>query len=176
MLSYFEINSFPIFHIDNTYQINKARYPLLAFGRTDYSGHFFPIAMALIGREKALDFIWFFTSLKKFCFTHFEDDLEKIVKYICMDACDAEYNATSYHNLITGERCFPLAVFLMCWFHVEFNVGKHIISKSVPKELIPMVKNDIKMLHATLSEGEFKTCLAIFCLINSHVVNISFLF
>ena len=57
-----------------------------------------------------------------------------------MDPCDAEYNATSYHNQITGERCFPLAVFLMCWFHVEFNVGKHIISKGVPKELIPMVK------------------------------------
>ena len=34
----------------------------------------------------------------------------------------------------------PLAVFLMCWFHVEFKVGKHKISKGVPKELIPMVK------------------------------------
>ncbi len=44
LLSYFNISSFPIFHIDNTYSVNKYRYPLLAFGRSDYSGHFFLIA------------------------------------------------------------------------------------------------------------------------------------
>ena len=44
ILSYFNINSFPIYHIDNTYSVNNYRYPLLAFGRTDFSGHFFPVS------------------------------------------------------------------------------------------------------------------------------------
>ena len=59
------------------------------------------------------------------------------------------------------ERYFPLAVFKKYWFHLEFNLGKHIISKRVPKELIPTVKKDIKMLLATLYEGEFKNYLTI---------------
>ena len=30
LLSYFHVASFPIYHIDNTYSVNKYRYPLLA--------------------------------------------------------------------------------------------------------------------------------------------------
>ena len=78
--------SFPLYHIDNTYSVNKYRYPLLAFGRSDYSGHFFPIAMAILAKEKGSDFIWFFLSLKKFCFYTFGLDLEKFVQYILIVA------------------------------------------------------------------------------------------
>jgi hypothetical protein len=97
----------------------------LAFGRTDYSGHFFPIAMVLLAKEKGEDFMWFFNSLKNFCFFNFSLDLERFVLYLLMDACDAEYNAVS--------SCFPLTNLLMCWFHVEYNVGKHILRKRVPE-------------------------------------------
>ena len=80
-----------------------------------------------------------------------------------MDECDAEYNAFSYNNIETGERCFPDSTFLMCWFHVEYIVGKHIISKHVPTCYIPQIKADIKMLHGTLSKEEY--------LFQSNVVN-----
>jgi hypothetical protein len=159
LLSYFNISSFPIFHIDNTYSVNKYRYPLLAFGRSDYSGQFFPIAMAILAKEKGVDFTWFFLSLKKFCFYNFGLDLEKYVSWILTDACDAEYNAVTYNNVETSERCFPFASVLMCWFHVEFNVNKKINSKKVPETLEAMVKSDIKSLHYTLSEGEYTSQL-----------------
>ena len=63
-----------------------------------------------------------------------------------MDACDAEYNAISYNNEETGVRCFPSANLLMCWFHVEFNVAKHITKKRVPEHLVPTVKADITLI------------------------------
>ena len=72
-----------------------------------------------------------------------------------MDACDAEYNAFSYKNDDIGEKCFPDSCFLMCWFHVEYNVGKKIIAKHVPTVYIPQIKADIKMLHGTLSKEEY---------------------
>ena len=49
----------------------------------------------------------------------------------------------------------------MCWFHVEFNVGKKILSKHVPKTLEPIVRADIKMLHHTLNEQEYNFQLAV---------------
>ena len=90
-----QVTILSIYNLDSSYQINKARYPLLALGRTDYTCHFFPIAMALLAKEKTSDFIWLFISLKKISFIHFGLDLEKIVTYIYKDSCDAEYNATS---------------------------------------------------------------------------------
>ncbi len=72
-----------------------------------------------------------------------------------MDACDAEYNAFSYKNDDIGEKCFPDSCFLMCWFHVEYNVGKKIMAKHVPNVYIPQIKADIKMLHGTLSKEEY---------------------
>ena len=62
-----------------------------------------------------------------------------------MDACDAELNAFSYENTQNGESCFPKSNFLMCWFHVEFNVGKQITKKQVPEELVSMIKADINI-------------------------------
>jgi hypothetical protein len=96
-----------------------------------------------------------FLSLKKFCFLNFGVELEKYVIYIMMDACDAEYNAIKYHNLDTGESVFPNCEVMMCWFHVEFNVGKNLHKKNVPTSLETIVKNDIKLLHNTLSKEEY---------------------
>lgn len=53
-------------------------------------------------------------------------------------------------------NCFPLTNLSMCWFHVEYNVGKHILRKRVPEFLVPTIKADIKMLHSTLSQEEYK--------------------
>ncbi len=57
--------------------------------------------------------MWFFNSLKNFCFFNFSLDLERFVLYILMDACDAKYNAVS--------SFFPLTNLLMCWYHVEYG-------------------------------------------------------
>ena len=87
----------------------------------------------LWAKEKGADFIWFLLSFKRFCFFTLNLDLEKVVLYIKMDACDAELNAFSYENTQNGESCFPKSNFLMCWFHVGFNVGKQIQKNKFPK-------------------------------------------
>ena len=63
---------------------------------------------------------------------HFGLDLEKFVLYIVMNACDAELNAS--------KDQFKSAIDIMCWFHVEFNVGRNIIKKGVSELLVPMAK------------------------------------
>jgi Tfp pilus assembly protein PilX len=79
LLSYFNINSFPIYHIDNTYSINKNRYPLLAFGRTDFKSFNKQIKFVYTGYElytvcKFLDICFdklinqFSCQPKEFCF------------------------------------------------------------------------------------------------------------
>ena len=49
-----------------------------------------------------------------------------------MNACDAELNAS--------KDQFKSAIDIMCWFHVEFNVGRNIIKKGVSELLVPMAK------------------------------------
>ncbi len=52
--AYFNTQGFPMYHVDNTYSVNKYRDLLLAFGRSDLSDHLFPIALAILKGEKAL--------------------------------------------------------------------------------------------------------------------------
>ena len=68
-------------------------------------------------------------SLKKFCFLTFGLDFQRVILYIVMDACDAEYNAFSYNNIETGERYFPDSTFLWMFGVSGVNVF-YINSKS----------------------------------------------
>jgi hypothetical protein len=81
------------------------------------------------------------------CAQHLNINLDERVKYIMMDACDAEYNAC--------KKVFPRVHILMYWFHVMKNVKEHFKSDSVPAELEKMVKNDIEELHTCLSFDQF---------------------
>ncbi len=114
---------------------------MLAFGRTDYSGQFQPIAVAIFKREREDDYVWFLNALKSMCAQHLNINLDERVKYIMMDACDAEYNAC--------KKVFPRVHILMK------NVKDHFKSDSVPAELEKMVKNDIEELHTCLSFDQF---------------------
>ena len=147
----FDIQSIGIYHIDNTYKTNKSRFPFLVFGRSDYSGQFHPIAVAVIKREREDDYKWFLNSMKCFCLQHLEINIESKIQYAMMDACDPEYNAVS--------AIFPKTIILMCWFHVMKNVKENLKSFKVPDELSTMVKSDISDLHCSLSFDEFKYTL-----------------
>ena len=58
------LNSFveyhQIYHCDGTYKIVRNRFPVIVFGRSDVSGQFHPIAIALTSRETADDYEYFF--------------------------------------------------------------------------------------------------------------------
>ena len=82
LLSHFNHDSYPIFHIDNTYKCNKSRFPFLVFDCSDFSGQLHPISVSVMKREKAVDYVWFLTSLKELCLQKFDLNLEDIVSML----------------------------------------------------------------------------------------------
>ena len=110
LLHHFNHYSFHLYHMDNTNKTNKSRFPFLAFGRSDFSGQFHPIAVCIMKREREDDYSWFLKALKNFCSQNLKINLEDKIKYAMIDACDAEYNVL--------KSVFPNCTVLMCWFHV----------------------------------------------------------
>ena len=65
--------------MDSTYKVNKARFPFLVFGRSDYSGQFHPIALAVMNEHERTDDIeWFLQLLKQLCLKELELDVEPL--------------------------------------------------------------------------------------------------
>ncbi|RNA19910.1 hypothetical protein BpHYR1_048720 [Brachionus plicatilis] len=80
----------------------------------DLNGQFYPIAFALISHERSGDFDLFFGALKN---VFNSMGILFSPTYMMMDANDASY--------IAVEKHFPNCIFLMCFFHVKFNVKKN---------------------------------------------------
>ena len=77
-------------HIDGTYKITNRAFPVIIFGISDMSGHFFPVAFALVSHETKLDFSRFFVALFTLC-----ERLDIVYNppFIMMDASMATANA-----------------------------------------------------------------------------------
>ena len=83
-------------HLDGTYKITDREFPLLVFGLSDLSGHFFPVAFAVVSHESAFDFGRFFDTLLTLC------QLLSIAynpPFLMMDASVATFNAA--HGMYT---------------------------------------------------------------------------
>ena len=103
-----------IYHIDGTYKITKARYPLVVIGRSDHNGSFFPICISIVSHEQTEDFIHIFQALRELCLS-----LNISFNPTCFiqDACLASKNAI--------KTVFQSCQILMCWFHLLQNVKKN---------------------------------------------------
>ncbi len=51
-----------LYHIDATYKIVKYLYPLIIFGFTDISRHFYVVAYMFVSHEQEVDYKHFFSS------------------------------------------------------------------------------------------------------------------
>lgn len=49
-------NFMGMFHVDGTYRIVQNRFPMAVFGRSDINRNFFPIALALLSTEEAINY------------------------------------------------------------------------------------------------------------------------
>ena len=56
--------------------------------------------------------------MKWFCLQELGSNIKEKIKYVMMDADDAEYNAVT--------TVFPRSTVLMCWFYVMKNVKEHL--------------------------------------------------
>jgi hypothetical protein len=127
-----------MYHIDTTYKLTKNGFPFIVFGYTDKSGHFFVIAFMLISHEEAVDFEWFYLSLKDIYKISLNIDFSP--KYIMQDASKSEAKAAT--------NVFKDVNIIMCYFHVILNCKKQDKWDLVKKK-------DIKKLYLSMNEEEF---------------------
>ena len=69
-------NKEAIYHVDCTYRIIANRLPVLIFGRSDFSGQFFPMAVCIMSHETKVDFIRFQAELKSIILELFNFDFK----------------------------------------------------------------------------------------------------
>ena len=81
-----------MYHKDNTYKVNKSRFPFLVFGRSDYQGQFHPIAVAVMKIERDDDFSWFLNGIKSFSLQYYNIIIEEKIEHFMIDGCGAEFN------------------------------------------------------------------------------------
>ena len=136
-------NHIAIFHLDGTYRITINNFPLSVFGRSDMNRKFFPIALAILSREKADDILAFLLAITKVC-KHF--NINFVVRFCMIDAAPEEAKAIREMN--TNPNIINMGLnwccfLLMCWFHMKKNIREP--RNAGCKELKP-VYDDI--LHA----------------------------
>lgn len=131
-------SSVSLYHIDATYKLINTRNPLVVFGRTDIAHQFYPVSFIIASHEQTEDYIHFYQSMIQLCK---QLNMPFLPPFIMQDACDAEHNAVA--QVFNNQT-----VVLMCWFHVNLNVRKHI--HLIPTQYSDQVKTDIRKLHKFL--------------------------
>ena len=137
-----------VYHVDATYKLLKHFFPVIIFGATDRDNKFFPIAFMITSHETSEDYTHFFAEFKKVAKQVLNVDFDP--QYIMADA------GSSIHNGIKAN--FPNTTQLMCYFHVRFNLKKHIIKK-VPAEKRKVVNKIIEALHDCATYARYKKIL-----------------
>ena len=135
-----------VFHVDGTYKIFKAGFPLVVYGVTDLCGQFHPIAFFITSHETEDDFFIFYSELLALTNSlkiHFDP------KFIMQDALPASYNAAT--------RLFPNATILMCYFHVKKNIKEN--KEECDDSVFETMMKDIEYMHLATSELVFNKLL-----------------
>ncbi|CAF1028296.1 unnamed protein product [Brachionus calyciflorus] len=128
-------NHSALFHVDATYKLSISRHPLLLFGRSNFKKEIKPIVLGIISQEETLEFKIFFSSIHSLC-QHF--GINFVLRYMMQDA---QASSSAAVRAVFG----PDVTVLMCYFHLNQNVKKH-LDKSV-KHLKDIVLGDISCLH-----------------------------
>ena len=110
-----EFQNAGVYHIDSTYKIVKYAYPLIVFGFTDIQHIFHPFCFMFTSHEEETDFSEFFVEFLELV-KNFDLNFEP--RFVISDAyCHAMANAIATH--------LPSCTYLMCYFHLKYNVRKH---------------------------------------------------
>ena len=97
-----------IYHLDGTYRITINNFPLSVFGRTDMNRKFFPIDIAMLSSEKNEMIVAFFIAL------------QNSARFFGINVnCHFIMIDTAPEEALAIRKAWPLAIILMCWFHVK---------------------------------------------------------
>ena len=137
---------FTLYNIDMTHKIDRNRFPLMVFGRSDMNGTVHPIVVSIFSHETEDDFYHFYQAFKELC-----AKLKKKFKptFIMQDACRACLNAT--------QRAFEGCTSLMCWFHVTKCLFERFRDGLFPHVHYKKVVSEIYDMRFSMSETQFKS-------------------
>jgi hypothetical protein len=109
-------NVFSLFHIDATFKLSEIGYPVITCGFSDSSRKYHLAAMFVVSRLTQLEYAGVLTALLQVYQRLFQSQPK--IDAVLSDAEDAQYNG------LQATAHFKDAKFLMCFFHVLYNVRK----------------------------------------------------
>ena len=135
-----------IYHLDGTYRITINNFPLSVFGRTDMNRKFFPIAIAMLSSEKNEMIVAFFIAL------------QNSARFFGINVnCHFIMIDTAPEEALAIRKAWPLAIILMCWFHVKKNIKepKHAGHPNL-KPIYDDILSAINYIHYSTTVQDFE--------------------
>ncbi|EGZ29309.1 hypothetical protein PHYSODRAFT_418632, partial [Phytophthora sojae] len=143
--SFQESNIFALFHLDATFKLSEIGYPVITCGFSDYSRKYHLAAVFVVSRLTHVEF----SSVRAAVLQVYHKLFSQYPKIdaVLGDAEDAQYNA------LQSSPQFRGATFLMCFFHVLYNVRKR--TRQLDDAAGAMVYKGIIAMHFSASLMEF---------------------
>ncbi|OWZ11619.1 hypothetical protein PHMEG_00015330 [Phytophthora megakarya] len=132
-----------ILHLDATYKLTQAGYPVIVVGLSDRARHFHPLAIFIVSQQKQPQYTEVLQLLQRAFVAVTNKPLR--VQYVMGDADIAQWNAL--HDVFGADVCF-----LMCYFHVAKKVFEK--TRSLTPHVAASVMKDLHTLHFTFSQDE----------------------
>lgn len=129
-------------HVDNTYKLNWAGYPVTVIGLSDCDHVFHLLALGISTNETQSDFKFFFNSIKN---TVLEICLEQVQFNTLVSDCSMAI-INGFHSV------FPHGENIICWAHVKMNLLKQ---KFVDADNKASILKDIDILQLCPNKEAF---------------------
>ncbi|KAE9164883.1 hypothetical protein PF004_g29683 [Phytophthora fragariae] len=135
-----------LLHVDSTHSMVINGNSVFAFGYSDQSCHFMPLAYFCTSQKRKIDIGWCIRWIKRLCAEACGAVFAP--RFVMTDADKAQFNAC-----VTE---LPTCTVLMCWFHVTQNVWKYVRQFHVSKEETRESFEELYDLHYA-PETEFES-------------------
>lgn len=136
-----------LFHIDTTFKLNTLAYPAFVLAVSDVNRATFVVCYAVCSQRTRRECELVFRALADVYQRVLGVNFPGIHK-LMSDADDAQYNAL--------YSVYPNSSFIMCYFHVLFNVRKRLVGSAMTKAT---VIRDLHILHHADSQAVYNQLL-----------------
>lgn len=136
---------FGVLHIDATFKLSEVGYPVITCGFSDRDRKYHLVGIFVLSRWTGHEYAWVFSSLTKLYRKRFGTKLT--IDALVGDTDDVQ------HNGLQAVEEFRDAKFLMCCFHVLYNVRKR--TRQLNDEAGALAYKGVVAMHYAASHSEF---------------------
>ncbi|KAJ0390714.1 hypothetical protein P43SY_011707 [Pythium insidiosum] len=146
-LSFASPDRYAMFHTDATFKLSDLGYPTITCGFTDTARNYQLGAVFIVSQRTVHEYQMCLEAFVRIC-SEIQPASALYIDAVMGDAEDAQYNA------LQRVKEFKSATFVMCFFHVLYNVRKR--TRDLSNALRKTVMTDIMRLHVSESVDEFE--------------------